>query len=91
MGRLNFRLWVLESVWQSFSWGFSKEKQNKKLFGKSQPPEEWALNRAKTEDKMVRQHHRLNGHESEQTPGEGEGQEPWHAVVHGIEKSQDTI
>jgi len=25
-------------------------------------------------DEMVRQHHRLNGHESEQTPGDGEGQ-----------------
>ena len=23
---------------------------------------------------MVRQHHQLNGHESEQTPGDGEGQ-----------------
>ena len=23
---------------------------------------------------MVRYHHRLNGHESEQTPGDGEGQ-----------------
>ena len=26
------------------------------------------------EDEMVRQHHRLNGHEFEQTPGESEGQ-----------------
>ena len=26
------------------------------------------------EDEMVRQHHRLNGHETEQTPGDGEGQ-----------------
>ena len=26
------------------------------------------------EDEMVRQHHQLNGHESEQTPGGGEGQ-----------------
>ena len=25
-------------------------------------------------DEMVRWHHRLNGHESEQTPGDGEGQ-----------------
>ena len=25
-------------------------------------------------DEMVRQHHRLNGHESEQTPGDSEGQ-----------------
>ena len=27
-----------------------------------------------TEDEMVRQHHRLNGHEFEQTPGDSEGQ-----------------
>ena len=27
-----------------------------------------------TEDEMVGWHHRLNGHESEQTPGDGEGQ-----------------
>ena len=36
-----------------------------------------------TEDEMVGWHHRLNGHEFEQTPGDGEGQEslvwcsPW--------------
>ena len=36
-----------------------------------------------TEDEMVGWHHRLNGHDSEQTPGDGEGQEslawcsPW--------------
>ena len=27
-----------------------------------------------TEDEMVGWHHRLDGHESEQTPGDGEGQ-----------------
>ena len=27
-----------------------------------------------TEDEMVGWHHRLNGHESEKTPGHGEGQ-----------------
>ena len=27
-----------------------------------------------TEDETVGWHHRLNGHESEQTPGDGEGQ-----------------
>ena len=27
-----------------------------------------------TEDEMVEWHHRLDGHEFEQTPGEGEGQ-----------------
>ena len=32
-----------------------------------------------TEDKMIQWHHQLNGHESEQTPGDGERQEVWHA------------
>ena len=30
--------------------------------------------RGETEDEMVGWHHRLNGHEFEQTPGDGEGQ-----------------
>ena len=38
------------------------------------------------EDEMVRQYHRLNGNELEQTPGNGEGQSlacysPWHCGV----------
>ena len=41
-----------------------------------------------TEDKMVGCHHQLNGHELEQTPGDGEEQEAWHAAVRGVEKSQ---
>ena len=36
-----------------------------------------------TEDEMVGWHHRLNGHEIEQAPGEA-----WHAIVHGVAKSQ---
>jgi len=30
--------------------------------------------RGATEDEMVGEHHRLNGHEFEQTPGDSEGQ-----------------
>ena len=33
---------------------------------------------------MVGWHHQLNGHESEQAPGDGEGQEAWCAAVHGV-------
>ena len=33
---------------------------------------------------MVGWHHRLNGHESEQTLGDSEGREAWRATVHGI-------
>ena len=40
------------------------------------------------EDETVRWHHQLNGREFEQTPGDGERQGAWCAVVHGVAKSQ---
>ena len=40
-----------------------------------------------TEDELVGWHLRLNGHEFEQVPGFGDGQEAWHAEVHGVAKS----
>ena len=36
------------------------------------------------EDGMIGWHHRLNGHEFEQTPGESEGQGPPDSPVPGI-------
>ena len=41
-----------------------------------------------TEDKMIPWHHWLSGHESEQAPGDGEGQGSLGAAVHGVTKSQ---
>ena len=38
------------------------------------------------EDEVVRYHHCLNGHEFEQTPGDSEGQEAWHAAVMGLQR-----
>ena len=35
---------------------------------------DWRQEEEMTEDEMVRWHHRLNGHEFEHTPGDGEGQ-----------------
>ena len=40
-----------------------------------------------TEDEMVGQHHWFNGWEFEQTSGDGEGREAWHAAVHGVAKN----
>ena len=40
-----------------------------------------------TEDKVVGWHHWLNGHECEQTLGDGEGQEAWSAEIHGVAKN----
>ena len=37
---------------------------------------------------MIGWHHRLNGHESEQTPGDGEGQGSPGAAVRGVIKIQ---
>ena len=41
-----------------------------------------------TEDEMVGWHHGLNGHEFEQTLGDGEGHRSLHGTVHGIARSQ---
>ena len=40
-----------------------------------------------TEDEMAGWHHRLNGHEFEQTLGDSEGQGAWCAAVYGVSKS----
>ena len=37
---------------------------------------------------MVVWHHRLNGYESEETPGEREGQGTWRVAVHGVTRSR---
>ena len=44
--------------------------------------------RSETEDEMVGWHHRLNGHEFEQTPGDiVKDREAWRAAVRGVPKS----
>ena len=40
-----------------------------------------------TEDKIVGWHHRLSGHEFDQSPGDGEGQGSLHTAVHVAAKS----
>ena len=43
-----------------------------------------------TDNEMARWHHWLNGRESEWTPGVGDGQGAWHAVIHGVAESDTT-
>ena len=43
------------------------------------------------EDEMAGWHHRLNGHEFEPTPGDGEGQGGWRAGIHGVAKSRTRL
>ena len=59
------------------------------LFGKDpNAGKDWRQEeKGMTENKIVGWHHRLNGHESEQALGVGDGQEAWHAAVHGVAKS----
>ena len=44
-----------------------------------------------TEDEMVGWHHRLDGCESEQAPGVGDGKEAWHAAIHRVTKSRPRL
>ena len=44
-----------------------------------------------TENEMVGWHHWFNGHEFEQTLGDGEGREAWHAAVIGVTKSRTQL
>ena len=39
------------------------------------------------ENEMVREHHQLNGHESEQLRGTVKDRGAWHAAVHGVAES----
>ena len=47
---------------------------------------DWQQEKGTTEDKMVKWHHRLNGHEFEQAPGDGEGQ-----GSHGVINNQTQL
>ena len=44
-----------------------------------------------TEDQTVGWHHQLNGYEFEKILWVGDGQEAWHATVHGVVKSQTQL
>ena len=50
-----------------------------------------SMRRRGRQDEMVGWHHRLNGHEFEQTTGDSEGQGRWCAAVHGVTKSQTQL
>ena len=63
---------------------------NSQLIGKdTDAGKDWRQEeKGTTEDEMVGCFHRLNGHEFEQAPGDGEGQESLVCSIHGVAKSQ---
>ena len=44
-----------------------------------------------TENEMVGWHHRLHGHQFEQTLGDSEDREAWHVAVHEVTKSRHDL
>ena len=66
---------------------------NSQLIGKdTDAQKDWRQGgKGMTEDKMVGWHHWLNGHEFEQTSGDGQGQEAWLAAVNGVTKSRTQL
>ena len=44
-----------------------------------------------TEDEMVGRHYQLHGHEFEQTLGDTEAREAWHAAVPGVTKGRTQL
>ena len=54
------------------------------LFGKDPDAGKDQEEKRATEDEMAGWHHRLNGHESEQTPRDSKGQGSWECSVHAV-------
>ena len=51
----------------------------------------WLTEKGMTEDEMAGWHHWPDGHESEWTPGVGDGQgEAWRAAIHGVAELDKT-
>ena len=52
---------------------------------------DWGQEMGMTEDEIAGWYHWLNGHESEQTLGDSEGQEAWCAALHEVTKSRTQL
>ena len=78
-------LWPLEVK----SWLTGKDLEARKDW-RQKENEDWRQKiegKREAENEMVRHHHWLSGHKSEQTLGDSKGREAWHAAVHHVAKS----
>ena len=71
---------------------FWSPDEKSRLTGKdSDAGKDWGQEKGTTEDEMVGWHHLLNGHEFEQTPGDGEGQGSLVCCSPWVAKSQTRL
>ena len=79
--------------WKDWCWSWSSNTLPTRCKESTHWKRPWCWERLKQkrveEDEMVGWHHWLNGHESEQTPGDSEGRGAWCAAVRGIAKSKE--
>jgi len=65
------------------SWLIGKDSDARRDWGQEE--------KGTTEDEMAGWLYWLDGHESEWTPGVGDGWEAWHAAIHGVAKSRTRL
>ena len=83
---------MLKLKLQYFGYLMRRVDSLERLIGKdSDAGRDWGQKeKGMTEDEIAGWHHQLNGHESEQTSGNSEGQGSLHPAVHGVAKSNMT-
>ena len=83
----SYRKSILNIHWKDWclSWSFSHLMQRANSLEKTLMLKDWGQEeKGTTENEMVGWHRRLNRHEFEHTPGDGEGQGSLRAAVHGV-------
>ena len=80
--------WILRRSSQSILKEINPEYSLEVLIGKDfeAGKDQRQKEKGVVEGEMARWHHQLNGHKSEQTPGDSEDRGAWCAAVHGVTK-----
>ena len=87
---------VLDIHWKNWCWSWNSNTlatwlKNWLIRKDTDAGKVWRQEKRATEDEMVGWHHLLDGHKFEQSLGVGDDREAWHAVVHGVAKSQTGV